>query len=213
MREIIRRIVVSAVSITATVVSISAQITASQAFVDAPQEIFPLLDKNTRLDMVDYFNNGMATQSSNKINGRSRITALTPQSLSVEMSAASDYQLALLPLGNDTLKAVITTVKTPAPDSRVDFFDSNWDRKPDGAYFVKPKMDDWLTDAGRKNAADVSAFVPFLLISYIYDPATGLLTLTNNTKDFLSADIYEIVGPYLEPYLTYKWNGKKFVKV
>lgn len=194
----------------ATAAGLQAQTTAAQVFANAPDEVFPLLDKNTRLDMIDYYNSGMTTASGNNVNGKSRITRLTPQALDIEMSAASDYQLSLIPMAGDSLVALIVTVKSPAPDSRIDFYDSGWHHMADGKYFAKPSMTDWLTDEGRKNAADVDAFVPFLLVSYSYSPETGLLTLTNNTKEFLSPDIYEMVGGYLKPQLVYKWNGKKF---
>lgn len=188
-----------------------ASASAPQAFVDAPKEVFPLLDRTTRLDMIDYFNSGMTTASPNNINGRSRITALSPESLSVEMSGASDYQLALIPTGNDSIMALITTVKSPAPDSRIELFAKDWSRLPDSGQFVKPTIEEWLTPEGRKNSADVDALVPFLLVSYSYDPTTKTLTLKNNTAAFLSADIYEVVAPYLKSELIYNWNGKKFV--
>ena len=54
--------------------------------------------------------------------------------------------------------------------------------------------------------------VPFLLISYSYNPATLTLTLTNNTRSFLSEDVYSIVEPYLKTEILYKWNGKKFAR-
>ena len=55
--------------------------------------------------------------------------------------------------------------------------------------------------------------MPFLLISYDYDPATRTLTMTNNTGTFLSEEVYEIVKPYLLENLRYRWNGKKFEAV
>lgn len=186
---------------------------APQAFVNAPKEVFPLIDRITRMDMIEYFKSGMATPSSNNVNGKSRITGLSPESLSVEMSGASDYQLAMIPAGSDSIIALITTVKSPASDSRIEFFAKDWSRMSDASVFTRPELTDWLTPEGRKNSDDVTAFVPFLLVSYSYDPASQTLTLTNNTAKFLSADVYEIVSGYLKPQLVYRWNGKKFVAV
>ena len=64
-----------------------AQLTASRAFAEAPQSVFPLLDHNTRLDMIDYFNSGMTTASKNNMDGKSRITALTPNKVEISMTA------------------------------------------------------------------------------------------------------------------------------
>lgn len=45
----------------------NAQLTASKAFADAPASVFPLLNRNARLDMIDYFNGGMSTASTNAL--------------------------------------------------------------------------------------------------------------------------------------------------
>ena len=61
-------------------------------------------------------------------------------------------------------------------------------------------------------AGEVEGLVPFLLVSYSYDPASATLTMTNNTGAFLSADVYELVSPCLKETVTYRWDGKKFVR-
>lgn len=188
----------------------SAQTTIDKRFVDAPQSVFPLLDRTTRLDMIDYFNSGMSTPSTNNLNGKSRITSMSPQKIEFSVSDASDYAIALLPAGADNITAVVTTVKNPAPDSRIDFYSPTWTHLATTDYFAAPGLEDWLTEKGKKQRADVEAFVPFVLISYDYNPATATLTLTNNTAKFLAPDIFELVEGCLKPTISYTWNGKKF---
>lgn len=189
-----------------------ARLTARQAFTEAPQSVFPLLNLDARLDMIDYFESGMANTSKNAMEGQSRITAMTPDKVSISMSEASDYELCLLPTADgDTAIAVIATVATPAPDSRMSVYSKDWSKNLTSGAFSKPVLSDWLSEEGKERAAEVEGLVPFLLISYSYDPASGVLTLTNNTGRFLSSDIYEIVKPCLKGSITYKWNGKQFV--
>ncbi len=52
--------------------------------------------------------------------------------------------------------------------------------------------------------------VPFMLVSYKYDPASGQLVLTNNISKFLDKEVYESISPYLVQQLVYTWNGGKF---
>jgi hypothetical protein len=189
-----------------------ARLTARQAFTEAPQSVFPLLNLDARLDMIDYFESGMANTSKNAMEGQSRITAMTPDKVSISMSEASDYELCLLPTADgDTAIAVIATVATPAPDSRMSVYSKDWSKNLTSGAFSNPVLSDWLSEEGKERAAEVEGLVPFLLISYSYDPASGVLTLTNNTGRFLSSDIYEIVKPCLKGSITYKWNGKQFV--
>lgn len=190
-----------------------AQLSASAAFANAPQNIFPLLDYNTKLDMIDYFNSGMATPSKNAMDGKSRITALSPHKLVVSMTDASTYELAVVPTADgDTLIAVITTVATPAPDSQLTMFTKDWSSNVTGSVFSKPALIDWLTDDSKDNIGEVEGIVPFMLIGYSYDPAAKTLTMTNNTGKFVSPELYEMVSPSLKSSITYKWNGKKFVQ-
>ena len=194
------------------VAGLSAPTTAAKAFSSAPRQVMPMLDTNTRLDMIDYFNSGMSTPSANNLNGSSVITALSPESVSIKLTDASRCQIAILPAAGDSVIAVITTVATPAPDSKMTLYTGDWSKNITAKSFSKPVLKDWLTPEGRKNIDEVESLVPFLLISYEYNPDNRTLTLTNNTAQFLSDDIYTIVSPFLLPAITYRWDGKKFVQ-
>lgn len=186
-------------------------LTPSQAFVNAPASLYPTLDRNTRLDMVDYFTGGLSTESKNALGGGSAITDMTDRSITIKLTDASTSTLAILPAEGDTLVAVITTIQSPAPDSRMTIYDKSWSSSATAKAFVRPVLSDWLTAEGRKNAKTVESVVPFLLIDYVYDPSTSELTMNNNTRLFLSDEVYAIVSPYLLKQLKYRWNGKRFV--
>lgn len=188
------------------------QLTATEAFSSAPASILPLIDYITRLDMIDYYNSGSATASKNVMQGQSRITALSPMSVSVSVTSGSECQIALLPMRGDTAIVCIETVMTPTPDSRVSVYDRDW--KPlSGSSFAMPAVSAWLTPEGKKQADVVESQVPFMLASAQYSPETDTLVLTNRLSDFLSDDVYGLVKPYLLPSITYKWNSSRFVPV
>ena len=187
-----------------------AQTTAADLFTSAPQSVFPLLDRNTRLDMVDYYKNGMATPSQNQLEGRSLITEMTPESVTVKMSDSSASQLVELKGNNGAIIALINTVATPGLDSNIKFFDAQWNPLPSDNFFVQPGWKEWLTESGRQHEMDVTMQVPFMLSSYRIDPSTSTLTLTNNLSRFLDKEIYDDLSSYLNPTLTYTWTGKEF---
>jgi hypothetical protein len=193
----------------ATFASAHCQLTASKLFASAPASVMPLLTRNTRLDMIDYFSVGSTTTSKNAMQGQSRITALTPMSLSAVVTSSSECQLALLPMRGDTAVVYIETVHTPAPDSRVAVYDRNW--KPLAkASFAMPQLSAWLTKEGAKNADMVNGLAPFMLASAAYSPETQTLTLTNHLAEFLSTDVYKSIEPYLLAELTYRWDSSRF---
>lgn len=187
-----------------------AQTSAADLFTSAPQNVFPLLDQNTRLDMVDYYKNGMSTPSQNSLDGRSLITEMTPASLTVKMTDSSAMQIVELKGQKGSVVALISTVATPGLDSNIKFFDSDWKPLPTESYFVKPGWKEWLTDSGRQNQDEVTMQVPFMLASYRIDPESGTLTLTNNLSHFLDKALYDDLSTYLRPQLVYLWNGKNY---
>lgn len=187
-----------------------AQTSAADLFTSAPQNVFPLLDQNTRLDMVDYYKNGMSTPSQNSLDGRSLITEMTPASLTVKMTDSSAMQIVELKGPKGSVVALISTVATPGLDSNIKFFDSDWKPLPTESYFVKPGWKEWLTDSGRQNQDEVTMQVPFMLASYRIDPDSGTLTLTNNLSHFLDKALYDDLSTYLRPQLVYLWNGKNY---
>lgn len=208
MKKYLLTLVCIACSLTTVVAQSS--MTAADFFTSAPQSVFPLLDRNTRLDMVDYFNSGMTTPSQNKLDGRSVITEMTPESVTVKMTDASAIQLVALKGEKGTIIALINTVATPALDSSIKFFDSKWTPIKQSDCFAKPDWNEWLTESGRKNKDDVMMQVPFILASYRIDPSTFVLTLTNNLSRFLDKEIFDDITPYINLQLTYTWVGSKF---
>lgn len=184
------------------------QMTASKAFIDAPQQIFPLLDKSTRMDMVDYKAGGMDTPSANALSGKSVITSMTPKLLNIRTSDSSTAQVAVLQGDRGEVVAVVTTLATPGLDSNVSFYDSSW--KPMNGVFQRPGMKDWATGDGAAHLGEIEAQVPFMLASYDIDPEKGILTVTNNLEAFLDPAIYEMLKGWLQPTLSYTWTGKSF---
>lgn len=194
-----------ALGVTALTASAAGDITGM--FTSAPQRIFPLLDTNTRLDMIDYYKANMTNESQNNLGGYSRITRLDPGMIEVKMSDASDVQFFLLDGKKGPMTGIVTTVSMPARDSRLAIYDSDW-RQCDNL-FKAPVLRDWMTDPSRQ--AEVEMVVPFMVTEYKYNPADKTLTLSNNLKTFLSDDIYEMVAPLMKTQIVYVWNGSKFV--
>lgn len=212
MRRNLFSLIIASVVLMTTAISASAQLTAQQAFASIPDRLMPLLDKNTRLDMIDYFNSGSSKASKNAMAGKSRITAITPEHVMIELTGASTCEIAVLPAGNDTLIAVINTVSTPAPDSKLRVYSSDWANELTDKVFTSPVLQDWLTDDGKKNLAEVETMVPFMLAGGTFEPQGPTYVLTNKVSEFLTDEVYKPMANYFKPSLSYRWNGKKFVR-
>lgn len=208
-----RRLLLSLLTLLAIAMPAMCRVTAEEIFINAPQDIFMLLNKNARLDMLDYYKAGQTGQVKNSLKGTSNITSLKPESMVIQMTPSSAYQLTVLPASKEDndLIALIVTVSSPARDSRISFYKAkDWSYIDTKKIFPEPMLADWLSESGKQNRSMVEAMVPFMMSYYTYSPETGTLTVTNDLATFLSPDIYSMIQGYLLPQLVYKWNGKKF---
>ena len=185
----------------------AAALTASEAFIAAPRSVITLLDKDERMDMVDYFNAGVARPDSKAADGTSVVAAMTDETITVKMSDASTLEISVLPAAQPIIM-VITTVRTPAPDSSVAFYSADWKPLPAKGIFAMPQLNDWLADKSARD--EVTMIAPFMVASAAYNAATGELVLTNTLSTFLSDAVYKDIAKYMKPSLTYKWNRKSF---
>ena len=100
-------------------VSASDGITLRDAFRQMPDSLMPTLTQNNRLDCLDFLDAGMKAEVRNRLGGTSVMTALTPDSLSLQVSPALRVDMLLLPLAEpiDTVDYVIVVGETFLVDS------------------------------------------------------------------------------------------------
>ena len=155
--------------------------TAADFFAQAPATVLPLLPPNTRLDMLDYFNSHMSTPSNNSLGGRSRITALADNAITVEMSRDASVQLAVIPAGRDTVVAVVETVLTPVADSGIRLYRAaDWKELPAPAM---PGVAQFADPTRRKEA--LKADMPeCLFVRAEYEPEDGTFSFTDTTPAY-----------------------------
>lgn len=186
-----------------------AEVSVKACFASAPALVFPAMSESDRLDMIDYFEGGYNRPTLNAFGDSCRVTYLDDESIDIEVSPVLKYQLVVL--SHDRIM-LISTHSIPQPDSEVAFYDMEWNKLPVDKCFAVPVLSDWLTATGKKNREKVEDIVPFMIVGCRYDVKSGVLTLTNNLKDYFVADDWGRLNAYFHATLQYKWNGKSFKK-
>jgi hypothetical protein len=169
----------------------------------------PLLSQNTRLDMVDYFDNGLPHTSSNNMDGSARIISADNNTINFEITSETPCALSMITAKSDTILMMVETIKLPQSDSNISFYSKNWEALKREA-FTAPKLADWLTATGKSEREDVEIWLPFMLWQAEY--ANNTLTLTNTLNEYYvdESDLAKL-SKWILPKLTYRYNGKKFV--
>lgn len=179
-------------------------------FTTAPADVLPLLEPQTRQDMLSYYDAGRDTPSENTFGADCRILSLDDDCLKMVSGSDMITQMFVLnPTGKNQVIGVIETVATPVPDSRVTFYDTKW-RNLGPAVAIDPRLSDWLPKNEHRNIADIQREVPFVLAAMHFDPATLTVVAENNMHAYYPKGDTPGSLALLKPQLTYKWTGKKF---
>lgn len=113
-----------------------AQTTMAKMWTSMPDSLAPAyLKADKRRAMVDYYEMGETAEVTHELQGTSVMDTLATQYARVTLSGAQSLQMALLPTAQgDTLLCRVVTFAAPAQESRVEFFDSNWNRLDAGRF-------------------------------------------------------------------------------
>ena len=102
--------------------------TITDFFASEPGNIFPLLTRTNRLDLVDYYTSGQMVAVANNLEGEARLLEVADDYLKVQTSDCRQVEMLMRMAGKDTVLTVIETVMTPVPDSRLTQWNVHWQR-------------------------------------------------------------------------------------
>ena len=170
--------------------------TASQFFADMPDVSVPLLTRNTRLDMLDYYNSGLETPSANRLDGKSRITSVTPSRVDISMSTEATASLVVIPFTKgDTILAYVETSLLPVPDSHVTTFRVSNGTLERLETLTPPPANDWLIKKTKADEALLRTDIPMFFVSVEPTDDPSVLRLVNTTsRNFIEGEVPDVLS-------------------
>ena len=91
-----------------------------EIWLSMPDSMVRYLNKNKRIEFLDYVDMKVKTDVKNLLQGSSVMDTITSNYLSVKLNEASSIQMRLLPVrGSDSLLCIIRTYSAPAAESVV----------------------------------------------------------------------------------------------
>ena len=192
--------------------------TIRELFADEPDDIFILLPKSTRLDMLDYFDVGKMVKVENSLSSGkkvSRLLKVTDSSIDVAVTQSSQVSMTLLTSAKaDSVIAVVQTYQVPYFDSQISFYDVDWNKLNTSKYFDAPTVKSFiLPGTDKKIVNDILQSVKFFLISYSIEQAdNGDVTLTAslNLEGVMVKEDYDRIKDYLSKTIVYRLSNLKF---
>ena len=180
-----------------------------------PGNIFPLLTRTVRLDMVDYYNSGQQVAIQNNLGGESLLLELDSAYLKLKASSSKVVEMRMRTVGKDTVITVIETVMTPVPDSRLSQWNVHWQRYTSDRLFTMPGIDDFIVKKMPSDLrADLQDAMIFPLIQLTFKGEKhDTIEARHGLEQFLAPSEYKRFASYLKPSIDYRFNGLRIKPV
>lgn len=191
-------------------------ISARRAFLEMPSIELDMINKNARLDMLDYYDSGSDRRVGNNLYGEAWLEKLTPDYIRVHLSPVSTLQLKVLSLagGNDIIMAVYTVGDDGGmKDSDVSFYDPHFRPLPSSKYLPDIRLEDFLASKDRKEALkELRDLLQFYGMDFELSPDSDRLTATLSYTETVPVEATDVLASLLKPEIFYCWDGKHFLK-
>ena len=184
----------------------------SDVFTAMPDSVFKLLTQKNRRDMLDFYNNHMEAKVRNRLNDYAQLDTLTDDYLRLRLSGSSSAEMKLLQTEDSvTIIALVRSITTPVADSRVQFFNTDW--QP--LYWLElpiPTTADFFVEAPDSVARDLAfaqrSIDDLRFVSVSIDPMEPVFTFTLSI-DELNSDEKKLARRFLRS-LRFRWTGSAF---
>ena len=112
---------------------VSPTLSIREAFKQMPSSILPTLSENNRLDMIDFIDSKLKAEVDNLLGGKSEMTVLSDDSISIKVSDALQMTILLLTPAQptDSIRQIICVAQTYGTDSislstKFDYYTNKW---------------------------------------------------------------------------------------
>lgn len=176
-----------------------------EAFAAMPQSLTNL-EKNQRLDLIDFFQSADNRGIKDALGDTIRLHQLTDNYL-LMASGKSTLQLLTLPLaGKDgSVFCLIYTSCAPVCDSQIRFYSSEWEPLDTDRYFSPVGKEWFVKDSERFPALDID------FMQYTYDPEQKQLIQHYNTIEYLTLEDQKAIKAQIkEESKRYSWKADRF---
>ena len=128
-----KRILLLSFLFVTTLSAMADTLTIRQLFIEMPDTVIPYLSRNSRLDFLDFMDSKMTAEVTNELGGKSVLTALGDDSLTVRLNDACTVDLLLLKAvemveGSQDIICMVSTYRGAGEiqDCDVQYFTAKW---------------------------------------------------------------------------------------
>ena len=180
-------------------------------FINAPQDVLPLLGHTERLDLLDLYDYRLKAEVENRLGGRSLLEYKDSCMLRLRVSDAESWEMHCVQGEGGALLICLNSVRAGGEMTRLSEYNLSWQPiklafpKPDCKHFLTAAPADSLTDA---DLSALHALLPALPVAASWQEGNRLQLRIDASA--LAADLRRAARLCLRP-LTYEYRKGAFV--
>ena len=180
-------------------------------FINAPQDVLPLLGHTERLDLLDLYDYRLKAEVENRLGGRSLLEHKDSCMLRLRVSDAESWEMHCVQGEGGALLICLNSVRAGGEMTRLSAYNLSWQPiklafpKPDCKHFLTAAPADSLTDA---DLSALHALLPALPVAASWQEGNRLQLRIDASA--LAADLRRAARLCLRP-LTYEYRKGVFV--
>ena len=180
-------------------------------FINAPQDVLPLLGHTERLDLLDLYDYRLKAEVENRLGGRSLLEYKDSCMLRLRVSDAESWEMHCVQGEGGALLICLNSVRAGGEMTRLSAYNLSWQPiklafpKPDCKHFLTAAPADSLTDA---DLSALHALLPALPVAASWQEGNRLQLRIDASA--LAADLRRAARLCLRP-LTYEYRKGAFV--
>ena len=180
-------------------------------FINAPQDVLPLLGHTERLDLLDLYDYRLKAEVENRLGGRSLLEYKDSCMLRLRVSDAESWEMHCVQGEGGALLICLNSVRAGGEMTRLSAYNLSWQPiklafpKPDCKHFLTAAPADSLTDA---DLSALHALLPALPVAASWQEGNRLQLRIDASA--LATDLRRAARLCLRP-LTYEYRKGAFV--
>lgn len=180
-------------------------------FINAPQDVLPLLGQTERLDLLDLYDYRLKAEVENRLGGRSLLEHKDSCMLRLRVSDAESWEMHCVPGEGGALLICLNSVRAGGEMTRLSAYNLSWQPiklvfpKPDCKHFLTAAPADSLTDA---DLSTLHALLPALPVAASWQEGNRLQLRIDASA--LATDLRRAARLCLRP-LIYEYRKGTFV--
>ena len=171
-------------------------------YVNMPDALNPTLSKQNRLELLEYHKASQGDSIDNRFGNKAYLSILDTlqKYIVVKNTPNSTFEMKVLKLENDVpLIGIIRTVCAPVCQSKVEFYDTAWNKI--SLQFTMPKAIEWINESALSQETIDRKWLENLLensfITLTFDAANQEIIAKNNSLDYVNEVDRKLVAPLL----------------